>query len=98
IAEHMVMSKHTSPHVTSYVEADMTNIVNWRNKVKDEFKRRENENITFTPIIIEAIVKAIKDFPLINISVDGDKIIKRKQINIGMAAALPTGNLIVPVI
>lgn len=98
IAEHMVMSKHTSPHVTSYVEADMTNIVNWRNKVKDGFKKRENENITFTPIIIEAIVKAIKDFPLINISVDGDRIIKRKQINIGMAAALPTGNLIVPVI
>ncbi len=98
IAEHMVMSKHTSPHVTSYVEADMTNIVNWRNKVKDGFKKRENENITFTPIIIEAIVKAIKDFPLINISVDGDKIIKRKQINIGMAAALPSGNLIVPVI
>jgi len=98
IAEHMVMSKQTSPHVTSYVEADMTNIVNWRNKVKGEFKKRENENITFTPIIIEAIVKAIKDFPLINISVDGDRIIKRKQINIGMAAALPTGNLIVPVI
>jgi len=98
IAEHMVMSKHTSPHVTSYVEADVTNIVNWRNKVKDSFKKRENENITFTPIFIEAIVKAIKDFPMVNISVDEDKIIKRKNINIGMATALPTGNLIVPVI
>ncbi|MBX2960408.1 MAG: 2-oxo acid dehydrogenase subunit E2 [Flavobacteriales bacterium] len=98
IAEHMVMSKHTSPHVTSYVEADVTNIVNWRNKVKDSFKKRENENITFTPIFIEAIVKAIKDFPMVNISVDEDKIIKRKSINIGMATALPTGNLIVPVI
>ena len=98
IAEHMVMSKHTSPHVTSYVEADVTNIVNWRNKVKDSFKKRENEAITFTPIFIEAIVKAIKDFPMINISVDGDKIIKRKNINIGMATALPSGNLIVPVI
>jgi 2-oxoglutarate dehydrogenase E2 component (dihydrolipoamide succinyltransferase) len=98
IAEHMVMSKHTSPHVTSYVEADVTNIVNWRNKVKDSFKKRENENITFTPIFIEAIVKAIKDFPMVNISVDEDKIIKRKNINIGMATALPSGNLIVPVI
>lgn len=98
IADHMVMSKHTSPHVTSYVEADVTNIVNWRNKVKDSFKKRENEAITFTPIFIEAIVKAIKDFPMINISVDGDKIIKRKNINIGMATALPSGNLIVPVI
>ena len=98
IAEHMVMSKHTSPHVTSYVEADVTNIVNWRNKVKDSFKQRENEAITFTPIFIEAIVKAIKDFPMVNISVDGDKIIKRKNINIGMATALPSGNLIVPVI
>lgn len=98
IAEHMVMSKHTSPHVTSYVEADVTNIVNWRNKVKDSFKKRENENITFTPIFIEALVKAIKDFPMINVSVDGDKIIKRKSINMGMATALPSGNLIVPVI
>ncbi|MBI2281676.1 MAG: 2-oxo acid dehydrogenase subunit E2 [Bacteroidetes bacterium] len=98
IAEHMVMSKHTSPHVTSYVEADVTNIVNWRNKVKDSFKNRENEAITFTPIFIEAIVKAIKDFPMVNISVDGDKIIKRKNINMGMATALPSGNLIVPVI
>ena len=98
IANHMVMSKHTSPHVTSYVEADMTNIVNWRNKVKDEFFARENEKITFTPIIMEAIVKAIKDFPMINISVDGDNIIKKKNINLGMATALPSGNLIVPVI
>lgn len=98
IADHMVMSKHTSPHVTSFVEADVTNLVNWRNKVKGEFKAREGENITFTPIFVEAIVKAIKDFPLINISVDGDKIIKKKNINIGMAAALPSGNLIVPVI
>jgi 2-oxoglutarate dehydrogenase E2 component (dihydrolipoamide succinyltransferase) len=98
IAAHMVNSKHTSPHVTSYVEADMTNIVNWRNKVKDGFQKRENEKITFTPIIMEAIVKAIKDFPMINISVDGDNIIKRKNINLGMATALPSGNLIVPVI
>lgn len=98
IADHMVMSKHTSPHVTSFVEADVTNLVNWRNKIKNEFKAREGENFTFTPIFIEAIVKAIKDFPMINISVNGDQIIKRKNINIGMAAALPSGNLIVPVI
>lgn len=98
IADHMVMSKHTSPHVTSFVEADVTNIVNWRNKIKDGFKAREGENFTFTPIFIEAITKAIKDFPMINISVSGDKIIKHKNINIGMAAALPSGNLIVPVI
>jgi 2-oxoglutarate dehydrogenase E2 component (dihydrolipoamide succinyltransferase) len=98
IADHMVMSKHTSPHVTSFVEADVTNLVNWRNKIKGEFKAREGENFTFTPIFIEAIVKAIKDFPMINISVNGDQIIKRKNINIGMAAALPSGNLIVPVI
>lgn len=98
IADHMVMSKHTSPHVTSFVEADVTNLVNWRNKIKGGFKEREGENFTFTPIFIQAIVKAIKDFPLINISVQGDKIIKKKNINIGMAAALPSGNLIVPVI
>jgi 2-oxoglutarate dehydrogenase E2 component (dihydrolipoamide succinyltransferase) len=98
IADHMVMSKHTSPHVTSFVEADVTNLVTWRNKVKGPFEKRENEKITFTPLFIEAVVKAIKDFPMINIAVDGDKIIKRKDINIGMAAALPTGNLIVPVI
>ena len=98
ISDHMVMSKHVSPHVTSFVEADVTNIVNWRNKVKDEFLKREGEKITFTPIFVDAVVKAIKDFPMINVSVDGTNIIKRKHINIGMAAALPSGNLIVPVI
>jgi 2-oxoglutarate dehydrogenase E2 component (dihydrolipoamide succinyltransferase) len=98
IADHMLMSVHVSPHVTSYVEADVTNIVEWRSKVKGEFMKREKENITFTPILIEAIVKAIKDFPMINISVSGSNIIKRKDINIGMATALPSGNLIVPVI
>ena len=98
ISDHMVMSKHVSPHVTSFVEADVTNIVNWRNKVKDEFFKREGEKITFTPIFVDAVVKAIKDFPMINVSVDGTKIIKRKHINVGMAAALPSGNLIVPVI
>lgn len=98
IASHMVMSKHVSPHVTSFVEADVTNIVNWRNKVKDEFFKREGEKITFTPIFVDAVVKAIKDFPMINVAVDGTNIIKRKHINVGMAAALPTGNLIVPVI
>ena len=98
IAEHMVMSKHTSPHVTSFVEADVTNIVNWRNKVKGEFQKKEGEKLTFTPIFIEAIAKAIKDFPMINITVDGDRIVRKKSINVGMAAALPSGNLIVPVI
>jgi len=98
IADHMVMSKHVSPHVTSFVEADVTNIVNWRNKVKDEFFKREGEKITFTPIFIDAVVKAIKDYPMINVAVEGTNIIKRKHINVGMAAALPTGNLIVPVI
>jgi 2-oxoglutarate dehydrogenase E2 component (dihydrolipoamide succinyltransferase) len=98
IADHMVQSIHTSPHVFSVVEADVTNLVNWRNKVKDAYKKREGENITFTPLIIEAISKALKDFPMINVSVDGYNIIKRKHINIGMAAALPSGNLIVPVI
>lgn len=98
IADHMVMSVHVSPHVTSYVEADVTEIVNWRNKVKDSFKKREGENITFTPIFMEAIVKAIKDFPMVNVAVSGTQIIKRKDINIGMATALPSGNLIVPVI
>ncbi len=98
IADHMVMSVHVAPHVTSYVEADVTEIVNWRNKVKDSFKKREGENMTFTPIFIEAIVKAIKDFPMVNVSVNGTQIIKRKDINIGMATALPSGNLIVPVI
>ena len=98
IADHMVMSTHVSPHVTSYVEADVTNIVMWRNRVKDQFLAKEGQKITFTPIFMEAIVKAIKDFPMINVSVDGDKIIKRRDINIGMATALPSGNLIVPVI
>lgn len=98
IADHMVMSTHVSPHVTSYVEADVTNIVNWRNKMKNEFQKREGENLTFTPIFMEAIVKAIKDFPMVNVSVSGTTIIKRKDINLGMATALPSGNLIVPVI
>lgn len=98
IAERMVDSKRISPHVTSFVEADVTNIVLWRNKVKNEFQKREGGALTFTPIFIEAVVKAIKDFPMINIQVDGDRIIKKKDINIGMAVALPTGNLIVPVI
>ncbi|MBW7867723.1 MAG: 2-oxo acid dehydrogenase subunit E2 [Brumimicrobium sp.] len=98
IAEHMVRSKHTSPHVTSFVEADVTTIWNWRNKIKKEFEAREGENFTFTPIFIDAVTKAIKDFPGVNVSIDGDKIIQRKHINIGMAAALPSGNLIVPVI
>lgn len=98
IAEHMVMSKHTSPHVTSFVEADVTNLVLWRDKVKKTFEQRENEKITFTPIFIEAVARAIKDFPMINVSVNGNQIIKKRDINIGMAAALPSGNLIVPVI
>lgn len=98
IAEHMVMSKRTSPHVTSYVEADVTNIVHWRNRIKDDFQAREGEKFTFTPIFIEAIVRAIKELPMVNIQLDGDRIIKKKNINIGMAAALPSGNLIVPVI
>lgn len=98
IAEHMVNSKKTSPHVTSFVEADVTNIVQWRNRVKRDFHQREGEKITFTPIFIEAVAQAIKEFPLINISVEEDKIIKKGNINIGMATALPSGNLIVPVI
>jgi len=98
IADHMVMSKTTSPHVTSFVEADVTNMVLWRNKVKNSFEKRENEKITFTPIFVEAVAKAIKDFPMINVSVNGTLIIKKRDINIGMAAALPSGNLIVPVI
>ena len=99
IADHMVMSKRVSPHVTSFVEADVTNLVNWRNKIKDSFKKREGENITFTPIFIQAIAKAIKDFPMINVSVEGDnKIIKKKNVNVGMAVAQQNGNLIVPVI
>lgn len=98
IADHMVMSMQTSPHVTSFVEADVTNLVKWRDKVKDSFKKREGQNITFTPIFLWAISKAIKDFPMINVSVDGDKIIKKKSINLGMAVAQKNGNLIVPVI
>ena len=98
IADHMVRSKHTSPHVTSFTEADVTNLVLWREKVKKDFEKRENTKITFTPLFIEAIVKCIKKFPLINSSLDGNNIIVKKDINIGMATALPSGNLIVPVI
>lgn len=98
IADHMVMSKRTSPHVTSFVEADVTNLVLWREKVKKAFEQREGEKITFTPIFIMAIVQAIKEMPMINVQVDGYNIIKKRDINIGMAAALPSGNLIVPVI
>ena len=98
ISAHMTMSKQTSAHITSFVEADMTNVVNWRDSIKDDFKRREGQNITFTPIIIEAMAKAVKDFPMVNVSVDGTNIHIHKNVNIGMAAALPDGNLIVPVI
>lgn len=98
IADHMTNSKHTSAHVTSFIEADVTNMVMWRNKTKESFQKREGEKITFTPLIMEAVAKAIKEMPMINVSVDGDKIIKRKHINLGMATALPSGNLIVPVI
>jgi 2-oxoglutarate dehydrogenase E2 component (dihydrolipoamide succinyltransferase) len=98
IASHMVASVQTSAHVQSFIEVDVTNIVNWRNRVKDQFFAREGEKITYTPIFMQAVAKAIRDFPMINISVDGDKIIKRKAINLGMAAALADGNLIVPVI
>lgn len=98
IADHMVNSVKTSPHVCSFVEADVTNVVNWRNKVKASFEKREGEKITFTPIFMEAVTRAIKDYPLINSSIDGYTIIKKRNINIGMATALPSGNLIVPVI
>lgn len=98
IADHMVRSKATSPHVTSFTEADVTNIVKWRDKNKNSFQKQYGEKITFTPIFIEAIVKCIRQFPMINVSVDGTNIILKKDINIGMAAALPSGNLIVPVI
>lgn len=98
IAEHMVHSAQTAPHVCSFVEADVTNVVHWRNKIKKGFEQRGEGKITYTPIFIEAVVKAIRDFPMINVSVDGTRIIKRKAINVGMAAALPSGNLIVPVI
>lgn len=98
IADAMVNSKKTAPHVTSFIESDVTNVVKWRAKHKDAFEKREGEKLTFMPIFVKAVVKAIQDFPLINVSVDGDKIIKKKNINIGMATALPDGNLIVPVI
>ncbi len=98
IAKHMVNSKHTSPHVTSFVEADVTNIVNWRNKIKGDFQKKHGEKITYTPIFMEAVVKALGDYPMVNVSVSGDHIIVKKDINIGMATALPSGNLIVPVI
>ena len=98
IAENMLKAKQIAPHVTSFIESDLTNVVKWRNKHKAAFEKREGEKLTFTPIFIKAIVKAIQDYPMINISVDGDKIIKKKNINIGMATALPDGNLIVPVI
>lgn len=98
IADHMVMSKQTSPHVTSFVEADVTNMVVWRERNKKKFLEKYGENITFTPLFVEAVVQAIKDYPMVNISLDGARIIVKKDINIGMAAALPSGNLIVPVI
>lgn len=98
IADHMVKSKQTSPHVTSFVEADVTNMVKWRQANKKAFQEKYGQKITFTPLIMEAVIKAIKDFPMVNVSIDGDKIIVKKNINLGMAAALPTGNLIVPVI
>ena len=98
IAENMLMSKQISPHVSSFIESDVTNIVKWRGKKKDAFEKREGVKLTYMPIFVRAVVKAIQDFPMINVSVDGDKIIKRKNINIGIATALPDGNLIVPVI
>lgn len=98
IADHMVYSKHTSPHVTAYVEADLTNMVNWRNENKEAFQKKYGERLTFTPLFLEAVAKAVKDFPNINASVDGSDIIVKEDINIGMATALPSGNLIVPVV
>jgi 2-oxoglutarate dehydrogenase E2 component (dihydrolipoamide succinyltransferase) len=98
IAQRMIESKQTSPHVSSFVEADLTNVVEWRNRVKDSFKKQTGEPITYTPILVEAVAKAIRDFPLINVSVEGDSIRIKKAINIGLAVALPSGNLIVPVI
>ncbi|MGB3467934.1 MAG: dihydrolipoamide acetyltransferase family protein [Cyclobacteriaceae bacterium] len=98
IAERMVASKQISPHVTSFVEADVTNIVKWRNKMKNAFKEREGQSLTFTPIFMEAVVMAIKDYPMINVQVDGNNIVKKNAVNIGLAVALPSGNLIVPVI
>lgn len=98
IADHMVYSKHTSPHVTAYVEADLTELVNWRNAHKVPFQEKHGERLTFTPLFVEAVAKAVKDFPMINVSVDGKNIIVKENINIGMATALPSGNLIVPVV
>ncbi|OBX22717.1 2-oxo acid dehydrogenase subunit E2 [Bizionia algoritergicola] len=98
IADHMVYSKHTAPHVTAYVEADMTNMVNWRNANKKAFQEKYGERLTFTPLFVEAVAKAVKDYPNINASVDGNTIIVKEDINIGMATALPSGNLIVPVV
>jgi 2-oxoglutarate dehydrogenase E2 component (dihydrolipoamide succinyltransferase) len=98
IADHMVYSKQTSPHVTSYIEVDVTNLVNWRNEFKDKFQEKYNEKLTFTPVFVQAVAKAIQDFPMINVSVDGKNIIVHKDINVGMATALPNGNLIVPVV
>ena len=98
IADHMVYSKHTSPHVTAYVEADLTNMVNWRKNHKEDFQKKYGEKLTFTPLFVEAVSLAIKDFPMINVSVDGNNIIVKEDVNIGMATALPSGNLIVPVV
>lgn len=98
ISDHMVFSKHTSPHVTAYVEADLTEMVHWRNKNKDAFQKKYNEKLTFTPLFIECVAKAITDFPMINSTLDGTNIIVKEEINIGMATALPSGNLIVPVV
>jgi len=98
IAGHMVQSWHTSPHVTSFVEVDVTKMVQWRNKMKADFLNKEGEKLTFTPLFLEAVIKALKDFPRVNASVDGDNILIKKDLNIGMATALPNGNLIVPVI
>lgn len=98
IADHMVFSKHTSPHVTAYIEADLTELVNWRDKNKEAFQKKNGEKLTFTPLFVQAVAKAIQDFPMINSSLDGNKIIVKEEINIGMATALPSGNLIVPVV
>lgn len=98
IANHMVDSKRTSPHVTSFIEADVTHLVNWRNKVKKPFQEKYGQKITFTPLFVDAVIKALSDYPMVNVSVDGNNIIRKKYVNIGMATALPSGNLIVPVI
>jgi 2-oxoglutarate dehydrogenase E2 component (dihydrolipoamide succinyltransferase) len=98
IADHMVYSKHTSPHVTAYVEADLTELVAWRNANKIPFLEKHGQKLTFTPLFVQAVAKAVKDFPMINVSVEGKNIIVKEHINIGMATALPSGNLIVPVV